>query len=104
MINIDEDVILGDIRVKMIRSTTAPGSVSAIITSSKRSLMGSIYKKMGDLIDKDMMSKTMYKVKVKPYLYDDESVNYIELISSSTTSDFGNIPLIAGYIAGLQYN
>lgn len=102
--DISEDVMLGDVRIKMARSTTSIGSVSSIITSNKRSLMDNISKKISKLVENDIMANTEYRVKIKTYKYDDGSTNYIELTSVSNGNDFGNIPLIAGYIAGLQYD
>ena len=101
---IDDDVILGDVRIKMTRSTVAIGKVSAILTSNKRSTMNIISKKIDKLIENGIMSMTVSSVKIKTYLYDDGSVNYIELTSNSNKDDFGNIPLVAGYLAGLQYD
>ena len=100
---IDDDVILGDVRIKMTRSTVAIGKVSAILTSNKRSTMNIISKKIDKLIENGIMSMTVSSVKIKTYLYDDGSVNYIELTSNSS-DNFGNIPLVAGYLAGLQYD
>lgn len=100
---IDDDVILGDVRIKMTRSTVAIGRVSAILTSNKRSTMDIINRKVDKLVESTSMSMTVSSVKIKTYLYDDGSVNYIELTSNSS-DNFGNIPLVAGYLAGLQYD
>ena len=101
---IDDDVILGDVRIKMTRSTVAIGKVSAILTSNKRSTMNIISEKIDKLIENSVMSMTVSSVKMKTHKYDDGSTNYIELTSNSNKDDFGNIPLVAGYLAGLQYD
>lgn len=100
---IDEDIMLGDVRIKMTRSICVIGRVSATLTSSKRSTMDIISKKIDKLVENDVMSMTISSVKIKTYLYDDGTTNYIELTSNSP-NNFGNIPLVAGYIAGLQYD
>ena len=73
------------------------------MTSNKRSIMDTINRKVDKLVESTSMSMTVSSVKIKTYLYDDGSVNYIELTSNSS-NDFGNIPLVAGYLAGLQYD
>lgn len=100
---IDDDVILGDVRIKMTRSTVAIGRVTAILTSNKRAIMNIISEKIDKLIENSVMSMTVSSVKMKTHKYDDGSTNYIELTSNSS-DNFGNIPLVAGYIAGLQYD